>query len=126
MRSLIAVYFRYEVSYLLMNDVIDSTQVLRVKVHKLTLLHTEYGKYSTVFLIFEKFILARHSPRAHISRFRALYGNANQTNLKAIVIQSNKNFPKCCISQQTYINIKALSLRGFVSCIVLCPNLFST
>ena len=57
MRSLIAVYFRYEVTYLfmnevinrcvfryevtyvLMNDVIDSTQVLRVKVHKLTLLH---------------------------------------------------------------------------------------
>ena len=56
MRSLIAVYFRYEVTYLLMNevinscvfryevtyvlmnDVIDSTQVLRVKVHKLTLL----------------------------------------------------------------------------------------
>ena len=55
MRSLIAVYFIYEVTYLhmnevinscvfryvtyvLMNDVIDSTQVLRVKVHKLTLL----------------------------------------------------------------------------------------
>ena len=40
MRSLIAVYFRYEVTYLLMNDVIDSTQVLRVKVHKLTLLQS--------------------------------------------------------------------------------------
>ena len=66
MRSLIAVYFRYEVTYLLknevinscvfryevtyvlMNDVIDSTQVLRVKVHKLTMLHYPLQRLSRV------------------------------------------------------------------------------